>query len=232
MTTARRFGAEDSLVRVQILDAAEALMVQEGYAAVTSRRLAAHAGMKQSLIYYYFRTMDELFIALFRRMSEQGLVRLQEALRAEQPIRALWNLYSDRSRTALIIEFLALANHRKVVQAEIAQYAEQLRSLELKGLTRLFAERSIEPQIPPLVVSVLLTSLARGLVQESALGISRGHAPTRSFVDACLRFFEAHEQAPGSLAQVLGAQKPAARTGAKPKLPAARPRPAGKRRKA
>lgn len=206
MTSPRRFGAQDSVVRAQILDSAEQLMLEEGYAAVTSRRLAAHAGMKQSLIYYYFRTMDELFLALFRRMSEEGLSRLQDALRAEQPIRALWELYSDRSRTALIVEILALANHRKLVQVEIARYAEQFRGLEQKALTRLFEERQIEPQIHPLVVSVLLTSLARGLVQESALGISKGHAPTRSFVQDCLRYFEAHSGALGPLAGALVAE--------------------------
>jgi len=211
MTSSRRIGAEDSLVRAQILDVAEELMLEEGYAAVTSRRLAAKAGMKQSLIYYYFRAMDELFLAVFRRMSEQGLERLQEALAAEQPIRALWNLNSDRSRTALTIEFLALANHRKVVQAEIARYAEQFRALELKGLALLFERRNIEPQIPPLVVTVLLTSLARGLVQESALGIAKGHAPTRAFVEDCLRYFEAYNEPVRPLAGVIRAQKPRVR---------------------
>jgi AcrR family transcriptional regulator len=121
MPSSRRFGAEDSAVRSRMLDVAEVLMLEEGYAAVTSRRLAAKAGVKQPLVYYYFRTMDELFLAVFRGMAEDGLERMKEALVAPEPIRALWNLNSDRSRTALTMEFLALANHRKVVQAEIAR---------------------------------------------------------------------------------------------------------------
>jgi len=218
MTSSRRMGAEDSTVRAHILDATEQLMLEEGYAAVTSRRLAAKAGLKQALVYYYFHTMDEIFLAVFRRMAEQAVERLENALKAEQPIRALWNLSSDPSRTALTMEFVALSNHRKMVQAEIARHAEQVRSLEVKALTRLFEARGIEPQIPPLVVAVLLTSLARGLVQEGALGISKGHVSTRAFVEACLRYFEEMGEAFGPVVEMIRAQQPKRRRAlAKPK---------------
>ena len=212
ITSGRRIGAENSAVRAQLLDATEALMLQEGYAAVTSRRLAAKAAVKQSLVYYYFRTMDDLFLAVFRRMSEQGLQRLQEALASEQPMRALWTLHSDHSRTALTNEFHALANHRKVVQAEIARSATRIRNLEVKALGQLFEHRGIDPQIPPLVVSVLLSSLARTLVQESALGISKGHPPTQSFVEACLQDFEQRGNAYAPVGEMIRAQAPRATT--------------------
>ena len=78
-TTARRLGAETSQTRARLLDAAEALMFDEGYAAVTSRRVAARAELKPQLVHYYFRTMDDLFLALYRRRAEQGLqARVQE----------------------------------------------------------------------------------------------------------------------------------------------------------
>jgi AcrR family transcriptional regulator len=203
----RRFGPENSEVRAQLLDAAEQLMLKEGYAAVTSRPLAAAIGVKQPLVYYYFRTMDELFLAVFQRMSEQSLARLEQALVAEQPIRALWELYSDHSQQALQMEFAALANHRKVVQAEIARYAERFRTLEVRGLTRLLEARGIEAQIHPLVATVLLSGLAKVLVQESALGISKGHALTHTFVEACLRYFEAYGKEPPPVTPMLEAQR-------------------------
>ena len=61
----RRIGAEDSKRRAQLLEAAELLLLEEGYAAVTSRRVAAKAGLKPQLVHYYFRTMDDLFVAVF-----------------------------------------------------------------------------------------------------------------------------------------------------------------------
>ncbi len=73
MTTSRRIGgAPDAKNRGVLLDAAEALMLEEGYAAVTSRRVADKAGLKPQLVHYYFRTMDDLFLAVFRRRAEQG----------------------------------------------------------------------------------------------------------------------------------------------------------------
>ncbi len=72
MTSARRIGAPDAKNRVLLLDAAEQLMLEEGYAAVTSRRLASKAGLKPQLVHYYFRTMEELFLEVFRRRAEEA----------------------------------------------------------------------------------------------------------------------------------------------------------------
>ena len=73
-TTARPAGSAPRRRRPRgaLLDAAEQLMLEEGYAAVTSRRVAAQAGLKPQLVHYYFRTMDDLFLAVFRRRAEPG----------------------------------------------------------------------------------------------------------------------------------------------------------------
>ena len=79
----RRIGAEDSKTRAQLLDAAELLLLEEGYAAVTSRRVAAKAGLKPQLVHYYFRTMDDLFLEVFRRRAEENLARFERAVAAD-----------------------------------------------------------------------------------------------------------------------------------------------------
>jgi AcrR family transcriptional regulator len=70
MTSARRIGAPDAKNRGVLLDAAELLMLEEGYAAVSSLRLAEMAALKPQVVQYYFRSMDELFLAAFRRRAE------------------------------------------------------------------------------------------------------------------------------------------------------------------
>ena len=82
MTSARRIGAPDAKNRGVLLDAAEQLMLEEGYAAVTSRRVAEKAALKPQLVHYYFRTMDELFLAAFRRRAEEGLEVQAQVLQA------------------------------------------------------------------------------------------------------------------------------------------------------
>src|SRR5687768_11120409 len=82
MASPRRIGASDAKNRTVLLDAAEKLLLDEGYAAVTSRRVASAAGLKPQLVHYYFRAMDDLFIEVFRRRAEEGLARHAEALSA------------------------------------------------------------------------------------------------------------------------------------------------------
>jgi AcrR family transcriptional regulator len=190
--TTRRIGAETSETRAALLDAAEQLMLAEGYAAVTSRRVAAQAGLKPQLVHYYFRTMDDLFLAVFRRRAEQGLERQAEALASDQPLWALWDLSRDPRGTALTMEFTALANHRKAIRAEIAASAERYRAEQFDGIRSVLGRYGVDDErFPPLVCTVLLTSVSRMLIiEQESLGMSSGHAETVAYVEDLLRRLE------------------------------------------
>lgn len=188
---ARRIGAPDAKNRALLLDAAEQLMLEEGYAAVTSRRLASRAGLKPQLVHYYFRTMDELFVAVFRRRAEEGLQVQAQALQSPQPLWALWRFGTDPSFTRISMEFMALANHRKEMRAEIAYYAERFREEQRKAVAAALQRSGSEsPDVPPVVWTVLMTSLSRFLVLEQAIGMSAGHAETVELVESYLRGLE------------------------------------------
>ncbi len=190
-TSTRRIGAEDSATRRALLDAAQHLLLEEGYAAVTSRRVAARAGLKPQLVHYYFRTMDDLFLALVRRGAEQNLERQAEALASPEPLRALWELGNDRAGTIVTVELFALANHRKTIRAELAAYAERFRRLQREALATALEGYGLDPETyPPDAVLVLLTSVSQVLVMEEALGITTGHAAMRAVVDQVLAGFE------------------------------------------
>jgi AcrR family transcriptional regulator len=166
-------------------------MLDEGYAAVTSRRVASQAGLKPQLVHYYFRTMDDLFLALFRRGAEQNLDRQARVLASPQPLRALWAFSTEPAGTVLTMEFIALANHRKALKAEIAFYAERFREEQRKALTTILARYGVDPvKFPPLVWSVLMTSVSRVLVIEQALDMSAGHSETVEIVESYLRHIE------------------------------------------
>src|SRR5258707_5844689 len=105
MTSSRRIGAPDAKNRVVLLDAAEQLLLEEGYAAVTSRRVADAAGLKPQLVHYYFRTMEDLFLEEFRRRAEEGLGVLATALESPHPLWALWTVSTMPQATRLTMEF-------------------------------------------------------------------------------------------------------------------------------
>jgi AcrR family transcriptional regulator len=167
-------------------------MLEEGYAAVTSRRVAAAAGLKPQLVHYYFRTMDDLFLALYRSRAELGLERHAQAAASDQPLWAYWDLSQDARGTRLTMEFIALANHRKEILAEITASAERFRADELKGIEAALNRYDVdERQYPPLVCTVLMTAISQFLVIEhEILGMSTGHAATVAFVEELLTSLE------------------------------------------
>jgi TetR/AcrR family transcriptional regulator len=183
----RRIGAADSKTRVQLLDAAEQLLLDEGYAAVTSRRVGAKAGLKPQLVHYYFRTMDDLFLEVFRRSADRNLAHFERTVAADNSLRTLWHLNADPRGAAFMAEFVALANHRKSIRAEIARYAERSRAAQLSALTAALRADGIAPdQVPPIVALLFMTGLSQVLSLERGLGVTAGHEATTMFVQSVI----------------------------------------------
>jgi AcrR family transcriptional regulator len=185
-SSSRRIGAEDSETRSRLVDAAEDLLLEEGYAAVTSRRVAAKAGLKPQLVHYYFRAMDDLFLEVFRRRAEADMARFERAVAADGSLRNLWRLNSDPRRSAFTMEFVALANHRKAIRNELARYAERFRAAQLDAFTTALEGGGVAGDVPPIVALLLMTGLSQVLTLERALGVTAGHETTRAFVDAAI----------------------------------------------
>src|SRR4051812_45599144 len=108
----RRRRAATAEKRARLLDATEDIMLREGYAAVSSRSVAACVGIQPSLVHYYFPTIDDLFVAVLRRRAEPNVERMAAALASPEPLLAWWDLASDPRGAALFVELLAAANHR------------------------------------------------------------------------------------------------------------------------
>ncbi|MQY27326.1 TetR/AcrR family transcriptional regulator [Nocardia aurantia] len=180
----RRMGAETSKTRDLLLDCVERLMLDEGYAAVTFRAIAAKAGVTAGLVQYYFRTLDGIFLAAIRRYSERNIAHLTEALKGppDRLLRVLWEYAWDESASALTTEFMALGNHRKSVRAEIADVTEQVRRLQLEAL----ASRAVDggilgSQLTPGGLLLLITGIPKFLTLEEGIGVRTAH---QELVDA------------------------------------------------
>lgn len=191
MASKRRLGREDSETRTLLLDVTQGLLREEGYAAVSSRRVASRAGVKPPLVHYYFRTMDDLFLAVFRRGAEANLERQRRALASPDPLRALWAVIRDPARTSLALELMALARHNKVVRDEIAVYAARFRAAQVEALRALIESERDSDGPPAEVLAVLMEGVADVLVMEDALGVTGGHAETVAFVERFLDRLEA-----------------------------------------
>jgi len=177
-------GADEPDPRTALLDAAQRLMLAEGYAAVTSRRVAAEAGVNPGLVYYYFGPMDNMFVEVFRRSAERMLEQQARALSAEQPLWALWDLIRDQTNTGMNLEFLALGNHRKAVQAEMKDFSIRFRRLQFEAMSSILERYQIDSeQWSAEAVMLLLDGVARFMGEERSYGLNLGHTQATSVVE-------------------------------------------------
>ncbi len=177
-TTPRRVGAETSKTRDVLLDCVERLMLEEGYASVSYRALAAKAEVTSSLVQYYFPTLDDIFLAAIQRYSERNSAVLTKALEAryEDPLHALWDFSWDEATGALMTEFMALGNHRKSIQSAIAEVTNQVREVEIAALSRKFGKGTRLPGDLSLgAVALLVTGIPKFLNLEGGIGVNRSH---------------------------------------------------------
>ncbi len=180
-------GAQDeSVTRNAIIEATEQLLREEGSAALTSRKIGARAGVKPPLIHYYFESLDELYLTVFRRVSQDGFRRIEEALKSDRPVKAVWEIMSDPNGARFTMEFNALALHRASIGQEMATFSGMVRDRVTEGFERHFQERQIASPLAAVIVHMLMVAVAAFLTQEKAIGASKGHAVLEESVESWL----------------------------------------------
>ena len=190
-TPARRPETETEKTRL-LVDVTEELMRSGGYPAVTSRSVAAKAGVTPGLVHYYFPTLDDLFLAVFRRRTQHNQERLVAELgTTDQPLWTIWEYSIDKAGVALTQEFMALAAHRPAILAEILDAAERLRQIELDTLNRVLAGYGVDTNLlTPAAAVVFMAAIPRVIVIEENLGLTTGPADATAAIEHLLTQLE------------------------------------------
>ena len=151
----RRLGMENARSRTRLVEAADSILIEEGAHAISARQVAERAGLKPQLVHYYFQTMDDLLIAVFRRAQEEYLRRHEKVLESRHPLSALWKLNNEPKGTRRMMEFIVLAGRRDAVRAVIIESAARFRKLQIAGISRVMKERGIDrTAFPPAGVAL------------------------------------------------------------------------------
>lgn len=152
-----------------VLDAAAALLAAEGAAGLSTRKIAARAGMHAGNVQYYFRTKRDVVRALLERYLDQSRGRVEERMGAgpssprERLQGAIEEILADQGSAAdcaLFRELWALAAHDReiaaVVDAFYARYVDEVAGLLRQLSPRLAAARARR-------AATLLVSLLEGM---------------------------------------------------------------------
>ncbi|NLO38053.1 MAG: TetR/AcrR family transcriptional regulator [Ruminiclostridium sp.] len=98
--------------RLQILDAALTVYVRFGYNGADMDAVAAEAGLAKGLVYYYYKTKQELFRAMFQwalsksaEMSDTFFASSLNKPPLERLVRYIWDFFIMAGNDARVIQF-------------------------------------------------------------------------------------------------------------------------------
>ncbi len=165
-----------------MLDAAEAVLLEEGYGALTSRRVAERVGVKQRLVYYYFQTMDDLIVETFRRMSRRELDRMRGLLECATPIRELWDVCIHTTDSRLVSEFMALAHRIEGLRREVTLFIEESRRIQAQAVERALPQGQGLAPLDCDGLALLASGVALALTREQSIGVSLGHGSLLAWI--------------------------------------------------
>src|SRR5439155_14977874 len=118
-----------------LLDAAERLLVEVGYAGITTRRLAEEAGVNHGLVHYYFGSIENVLVRTLERFTKRLIAR-QKAMYAEDvPFLEKWRtamrylVEEDVRYEKVWLELQALAWNRPEMRERLASVDGQWRSV-------------------------------------------------------------------------------------------------------
>lgn len=165
----------------RFLDAAERLLVDIGYAAITTRRLAEEAGANQGLVHYYFGSMEELFLRVLERFTERLIARQRAMYATDEPFPEKWRkamrfLDEDRPYEKIWWELQAMAWNRPEYRERVARvpeaWCDAMREAVAAAVTRYGLDNkgfSLDAWI------TLIATVNEGIIFERLSGIERGH---------------------------------------------------------
>ena len=173
------------------LDAAERLLVEIGYAAITTRRLAREAGANQGLVHYYFGSMDNLLVRVLERFTERLIVRQRAMYAADLPFIEKWRQamrYLDEDFASgyqkVWYELQAMAWNTPELRERIAHVTVEWREVLEEAFEQARREHGIE--MPVGALAVLIAAFNQGLILERLSGIDSGHRELLDWIDAWL----------------------------------------------
>src|SRR4051794_33750827 len=132
--TSARTNAEEAL-----LDAAERLLADAGYAAITTRRLAEEAGVNHGLVHYYFGSIENVLVQALERFTNSLIARQRELYAADLPFVEKWRtamrflMSEDVAYEKIWLELQALAWNNEMLRTRLERVNAEWRAVLIEA---------------------------------------------------------------------------------------------------
>jgi len=181
------------------MDAAERLLIELGYAAVTTRVVSKEAGLNHGLVHYYFGSMDELFLAVLERFTARLIVRQRAMYAADTTFLVKWRkamgfLEEDLAAgyPKILFELQAMGWNRPAMRTRVASVIDDWRTVLTEAFTPAMKHYGIADGLLRVeaMVSLVLT-FQLGMSVERLSGVKTGHDALLRSIDRWLASLEA-----------------------------------------
>ena len=180
-----RSAAEEAL-----LDAAERVLVDAGYAAITTRRLAEEAGVNHGLVHYYFGSVENLLVRTLERFTARLVTRQREMYATDMPFLEKWRtamrylVSEDLAYQKVWFELQALAWNRPELRERVDHVNAEWRAVLLEAFAEPREHYGIE--MPLEVLVSLVITFNEGIILERLSGVTEGHEELLEWIDGWL----------------------------------------------
>lgn len=186
-TRAERRDRASADTRARILEAARSCLLVDGYANLSTRRVAEAADVPLSQIHYYFGSKQDLILAVLARENERLLSRQESMYAGDEPLWQQWDRACDFLETDLESGYVRILQEMIAAGWSDATLAISVREL-LTGWFRLLTDVARREEqrtgrlgpFTPEEVAALMGLPFMGAEAALLLGIPESELPTRS----------------------------------------------------
>jgi AcrR family transcriptional regulator len=196
-------------IRERLLTAARKRFLAQGVDGASLREIAREAKTTIGMVYYYFRTKDELFFACVEQVYDALLVSLTQALSGEDAYeQRVGRLYERLARMTedeltvarLVFREILVASERRGRIAEMAARGHV--QIILQALGRAVQNDELKAHLPPMVMVIatfalgLLPQILRRLLGDalpSGMTLPSPDAMARAFTEVVMHGLARHD---------------------------------------
>jgi TetR/AcrR family transcriptional regulator len=187
-----------------LMDAAERLLFEDGYAGVTTRRVAEAAGVKHGLVHYYFGSMEELLAQTLERFAERLAKALEEHYaNPDLTFPEKWRIVAQSwiaeptSRfPKILLELSAMSWNMPQLHERIRDVYARFRAIFERYFREAMRDYGLdESQFPLKVVAAAAGTFQLGIIAEGLAGVHDGHQDLLAWIQNWLDSLEAAKAA-------------------------------------
>ncbi|OEV02447.1 TetR family transcriptional regulator [Streptomyces oceani] len=149
--------------RDRLLDAAVQLIVEEGWGAVTTRKMAERAGVRPGVVHYHFDTVTDLLVEASLDATRRELGKALDALQQqegpaglEEVLHTVGSYSSDDPIAVLLSETLLAATRIEKLREQLSELMREWRAMTAGWLE---AQGAPDPEATATVLGAALDGL-------------------------------------------------------------------------